>query len=102
MSTSIFETHADEHGNITVRISQEVQVLTYEEADRIASEYKRMRTESEKLRELLRDFYMLDYHGRDCTECPKSIYDRCTGDGGCDGLSIVAEMARELGVFLDG
>ncbi len=53
MSESIFETSTDERGNISVRVSQEVQVLTREEADRIEAEYKRMRAENAKLRKLV-------------------------------------------------
>lgn len=58
MSKSIFETFTDEHGNVSVRVSQEVQVLTNEEADRIAEEYKRLKDKNAKLRELVRDMVM--------------------------------------------
>lgn len=51
MSESIFETFTDERGNISVRVSQEVQVLTREEANRIEAEYRRMQAENAKLRE---------------------------------------------------
>lgn len=58
MSESIFETFTDERGNISVRVSQEVQVLTREEANRIEAEYRRMQAENAKLRELVQ--YILD------------------------------------------
>jgi hypothetical protein len=48
---TIFEQCMDEHGNISVRVSHDVQVLTREEADRIKAEYKRMQDENVKLQE---------------------------------------------------
>jgi len=68
VSESIFETFTDERGNISVRISQEVQVLTREEANRIEAEYKRMQAENAKLRELVRDYEHCSMHA-DCDRC---------------------------------
>lgn len=57
MSEPIFEQCVDERGNISVRVSRDVQVLTREEANHIEAEYKRMQAENAKLRELVRDIY---------------------------------------------
>lgn len=51
MDTPIIKTYVDEHGNISVRVSHDVQVLTREETDRIKAEYRRMQTENAKLQE---------------------------------------------------
>lgn len=51
MSEPIFEQCVDERGNISVRVSRDVQVLTREEANHIEAEYKRMQAENAKLRD---------------------------------------------------
>lgn len=57
MSDTIFETNTDENGNVSVRISRKVQVLTNEEADSILVKYKRMESENAKLRKLVKEWY---------------------------------------------
>ena len=94
MSESIFETYTDERGNISVRVSQEVQVLTREEADRIEAEYKRMQAENAKLRELVRHMNIcLEHYEPDgsvgCEHCPLN-----NDAGNCD----YEQRMRELGV----
>ncbi len=60
MSEPIFEQYVDERGNISVRVSRDVTVLTQEEAERIEAEYKRMQAENAKLRELCADMLSED------------------------------------------
>lgn len=67
MSESIFEAFTDERGNISVRVSQEVQVFTREEADRIEAEYKRMKAENAKLREAVKRMHK--HIRQTCREC---------------------------------
>lgn len=87
MSAPILKEYVDERGNISVRVSHDVQVLTREEADRIEAEYKRMQSENAKLRELVRAAYNCTNAGPSCLEC------RIVA-GGCTLLSAM----RELGV----
>lgn len=56
MSEPIFEQCVDERGNISVRVSRDVQVLTREEANLIEAEYKRMQAENAKLRDERREY----------------------------------------------
>lgn len=95
MSESIFETFTDERGNISVRVSRDVQVLTHEEARHIEAEYKRMQAENAKLRELVRDYEHCSMHA-DCDSCK---YDGTTSTH-CPfspGFPDIDEL-RELGV----
>lgn len=65
MSAPILKLHIDERDNISVLVSQDVQVLTCEEADRIEDEYKRMQAENAKLRE---EFDKMDvWHSKELT-----------------------------------
>ena len=57
--------------------------------------------ENEKLRELLHDTYKLCWNGLDCTECPRSFYDRCDKSDGCSWLGILHVRMRELGIEVD-
>jgi len=52
--------------------------------------------ENAKLRKLMRDVYVLCWHGMDCTECP--WFDECDTDGGCPWLSIMHDHMHELGI----
>ena len=108
MSESIFETFTDERGNISVRISQEVQVLTREEANRIEAEYRRMQAENAKLRELVRDAWGDGHPDRSCEGC--DIRDECHDDvermrkdgvlrfSSCLFELRIEERMRELGI----
>lgn len=90
MSTPILKTYVDERGNISVRVSHDVQVLTREEANRIEAEYKRMQAENAKLRELVRDMWnegMCECGSRG--KCASCEYDYPT-------------RMRELGIEVDG
>ena len=92
MSTPILKSYVDERGNISVRVSRDVQVLTREEANRIEAEYKRMQAENAKLRELVRD-----YIDAPCTTCDCWQDEfRCWNYDGAD-CGLVAR-ARDLGV----
>ena len=92
MSESIFETFTDKRGNISVRVSRDVQMLTREEAGCIEAEYKQMQAENDKLRELVRD-----YIDAPCTTCDCWQDEfRCWNYDGAD-CGLVAR-ARELGV----
>lgn len=51
MSDQVFEQHVDEHGNVFVRISQDVVVLTREEADRLMARFDQLKSENARLRE---------------------------------------------------
>lgn len=80
MSESIFETFTDERGNISVRISQEVQVLTREEANRIEAEYRRMQAEHAKLRELARSLHMAYIETlNECESVNEELIWECSG-----------------------
>lgn len=57
-----------------------------------------LQAENAKLRELVRDIYKLCWNGLDCTECPKSFYDRCDKSDGCSWLGILHVRMRELGI----
>ena len=57
--------------------------------------------ENAKLRELVRDTYKLCWNGLDCTECPRSFYDRCDKSDGCSWLGILHVRMRELGIEVD-
>ena len=95
MSESIFETFTDERGNISVRVSRDVQMLTREEAGCIEAEYKQMQAENDKLRELVRD-----YIDAPCTTCDCWQDEfRCWNYDGAD-CGLVAR-ARELGTEVD-
>ncbi len=71
MSKPIFERYVDERGNISVRVSQDMIVLTQEEAERIEAKYKRMQAENAKLREELADAPKCETCEAmlDCDEC---------------------------------
>lgn len=60
MSEPIFERYVDERGNISVRVSQDVTVLTQEEAERAMAKYDQLRTENQRLRELCADMLSED------------------------------------------
>ncbi|MEE1210293.1 MAG: hypothetical protein U0K60_09675 [Parafannyhessea umbonata] len=90
MSTPILKTYVDERGNISVRVSHDVQVLTREEANRIEAEYKRMQADNTKLRELVADMWnegMCECGSRG--KCASCEYDYPT-------------RMRELGIEVDG
>ena len=53
--------------------------------------------ENAKLRELLRDVYILHRNGLDCTECP--WFDECNTTCGCSWLGIFANRMCELGIL---
>jgi len=56
-----------------------------------------LRVNNSKLRELLRDVYVLHWYGVDCTECP--WFDECDNHGGgCPWLGIMHDHMRELGI----
>jgi predicted nuclease with TOPRIM domain len=50
-----------------------------------------------KMRELLRDVYILHRNGLDCTECP--WFDECNTTCGCSWLGIFANRLCELGIL---
>ena len=97
MSELIFETFTDERGNISVRISQEVQVLTREEANRIEAEYRRMQAENESLRELARELWE-GYNDPRCEECHLKDTPTCADCPICAREASVIDRMRELGV----
>ena len=76
--------------------------LPYTECKRyLVEEWQNMRVpllekEIKQLRELVRDTYKLCWDGLDCTECPRSFYDRCDKSDGCSWLGILHERMREL------
>lgn len=76
-----------------------------DETDRLIVDTRRfadLESENAKLRGLVRDIYKLCWNGLDCTECPRSFYDRCDKSGGCSWLGILHVRMRELGVEVDG
>lgn len=65
---------------------------------RTADKMNCLDTENAKLRELVRDVYVLHRNGLDCTECP--WFDECnTASGGCPWLGIFANRLCELGIL---
>ena len=50
-----------------------------------------------KMRELLRDVYILHRNGLDCTECP--WFAECNTTSGCPWLGIFANRLCELGIL---
>lgn len=89
MSDQVFEQHVDEHGNVFVRISQDVVVLTREDADRVKARLDQLNAENARLRELVRDvWHLFTEHGA------VHPYDLPKVDAVRDGL-------RELGVEVD-
>jgi len=52
MSSPVFEQYVDEFGNISVRVSQDVVVLTREDADRVKAKLDQLNAENARLREL--------------------------------------------------
>ena len=94
----------DERGNISVRVSRDVQVLTREEANRIEAEYKRMQAENAKLRELAAGIGHLlfpldvDY----CATCPRDdINHPCPVHTANGGECLYKTDMRELGMEVD-
>lgn len=51
MSKQIFEQHVDDYGNISVRVSDEVVVLTRDEAERLKERFDQLEAENAELRE---------------------------------------------------
>ena len=51
----VIEQCFDENGNIHVRISQDVVVLTQEESNRVIARFDQLKSENAKMRELVRD-----------------------------------------------
>lgn len=51
MSGQVFEQHIDEYGNVFVRVSQDIVVLTREDADLVKASFDRLNAENERLRE---------------------------------------------------
>jgi hypothetical protein len=93
MSTPILKSYVDERGNISVRVSRDVTVLTQEEADLIEAEYKRMQADNAKLRELVDGLtWCSEHHCRQ--ECP--LYDVSEPDH-CREVSIKRELGIEVG-----
>lgn len=96
MSESIFETYTDERGNISVRVSRDVQMLTREEANHIEAEYKRMQAENAKLRKLAKR--LARALGVGSNLCDRN----CGWEFECDMVSCpVEEEMRELGIEED-
>jgi len=62
----------------------------------IATAAESLEAENVKLQNLVRDVYVLHWHGLDCTECP--WVDECDTDGGCPWLSIMHGHMSELGI----
>ena len=99
MSEPIFEQCVDERGNISVRVSRDVQVLTREEANRIEAEYKRMQAENAKLRELAGELWFYAEQELVCD-------DNCPYGAACDWMEptvvcVFKRRMRELGVEVD-
>lgn len=51
MSGQVFKQYIDEHGNVSVRVSQDIVVLTREDADRVKARFDQLNAENDKLRE---------------------------------------------------
>ena len=87
MSEPIFERYMDERGNISVRVSHDVTVLTQEEAERAMAKYDQLRTENQRLRELVR--YIMHQCNDGNPRC-----DECIGwnDGECVALQRMREL----------
>lgn len=100
MSTPILKSYVDEHGNISVRVSRDVQVLTREEADLIEAEYKRMQAENAKLRDSLKALIMGTYAelcvDRDQPQCKECVMRH--GDESC----VVADAMELLEIDVYG
>jgi len=51
MSDQVFEQYVDVYGNISVRVSQDIVVLTREDADRLMARFDQLKAENARLRE---------------------------------------------------
>lgn len=99
MSNQVFEQYVDEHGNISVRVSQDVVVLTREDADRVKAKFDQLNADNAMLRELVLTLAFCANDEADCDQCPMNgvrcdVVQQCF----CDGA---AETLRELGVEVD-
>lgn len=96
MSAPILKSYVDESGNISVRISEDVLVLTCEEAECIEAEYKRIQAENAKLRKLAKR--LARALGVGSNLCDRN----CGWEFECDMISCpVEEEMRELGIEED-
>lgn len=73
MSDQVFEQYVDVYGNISVRVSQDIVVLTRDDADRLMARFDQLKAENARLRELVRDMWHdgmceCDERGA-CAEC---------------------------------
>lgn len=91
MGIPVFEQYVDEFGNISVRVSQDIVVLTRDDADRVKARLDQLNAENEHLRELASGLHRcLVYEG--CEGCPMQ-----DDDGWC----VRDIRLRELGVEMD-
>ena len=121
----LFEQYVDERGNIHVRVSQEVCVLTKEEEAAAIAKFEALKVENAKLREKRREYQAtIDSLVDECTDhetekaklrelCRRFSeyvsYDRCEGcvtkrqcNNGevdeCWQMGEIRKLARELGI----
>lgn len=92
MSDTVFEQYVDEFGNISVRISNDVVVLTKEDADRMMVKYNQLKDDNAKLRELVS--VGLRCCDSRCDGCPYNKHGLCNMDW-------YENDARYLGVKID-
>ena len=95
----VIEQYFDENGNIHVRISQDVVVLTQEESNRVIARFDQLKSENARLRELVRALLTCATEG-ECDECRMNgATPWHVGNAQlCDG---VWEHLRELGIEVD-
>jgi len=93
MGIPVFEQHVDEYGNVSVRVSQDIVVLTRDDADRVKARFDQLKTENARLRELVRELLPC-YMWSDC-------FGKCTNEDGrwadCPKHNL-QKVASELGV----
>ncbi len=74
----IFEMNTDERGNLSVRISDKVTLLTQKQSKQVLERFKSLEAENSKLRELVNGLtWCCEHYGCD-NRCP--LYDRSEPD----------------------
>ena len=91
MGIPVFEQHVDEYGNVSVRVSQDIVVLTRDDADRVKARLDQLKAENERLRELASGLHQC-WVDEGCEGCPMQ-----DDDGWC----VRDIRLRELGVEMD-
>lgn len=108
MSGQVFEQYVDEFGNISVRVSQDIVVLTREDADRVKARLDQLHAENDRLRELAEKAWkaaemLCQAFEGPCRDDGTTIYKPCPL-GERDELCVygwIQRDLRELGVEVD-